>query len=91
MYTIAVLLQVAEHENLQETGSSAATASSSYGACIASPLLQLDTMCDMGTPLLTPQPPDPGVVSRMQVRCGVNDTWPLEDAVRKVRRCAMLC
>ena len=49
------------------------------------PLLELDTMRDMGRPLFTPQPPDAAVLSRMRVRCGVNETWPLSDAVVKVR------
>ena len=84
MHMVATLLQVAEHENLQEASSSAC------GPCIESPLLQLDTMRDSGTPLFTPQAPDPAVMSHMQLRCGVNDTCPLEDAVTKVWCCAVL-
>ena len=85
VHVVRTSLQVAEHENLL------AASSSACGPCTEATLLQLDTMRDMGTPLLTPQPPDPAVMSRMQVRCGVNDTCPLEVAVTQVLCCAVLC
>jgi hypothetical protein len=75
---------VAEHEHMQ-AAAAASQDSDTCGACI----VELGIMKGMPTVAPPAKAPSTGSVRRFSVRCGVNCTWPMKEAVEEVWLCYM--
>ena len=79
-------MQLAEHEYLQSVSATSTNPCDTPESEVLSSCPHMpDALNSVDGPLPQPEQPDPHLLQRLRVRVGVNSSWPLADAVKKVR------